>query len=95
MVGNNLKNIFEKKNKTKLKAVYDNDLELLLKNLEIFSKFKAGEIKCTFCKDVMTFENLHSLFPDSGAIKMTCSKPDCIKLLMTRIEEKQYGSSIS
>lgn len=78
--------------KTKLKAVHDNDLEGLLDSLGLSSKLKAGELKCAFCKEIMTIENLHSIFPDSGSIKLTCSNPDCVKLLMARMEEKQYGN---
>lgn len=78
--------------KTKLKAVHDNDLEELLDSLGLNAKLKAGELKCSFCKDVITIENLHSFFPDSGSIKLTCSKPDCVKLLMAKLEEKQYGN---
>lgn len=78
--------------KATLKAVHDNDLEEVLVSLELSSKIKAGEVKCAFCKEVITMENLHSLFPDSGSIKLTCANPDCVKLLMARLEEKQYGS---
>lgn len=78
--------------KATLKAVHDNDLEEVLGSLGLSSKIKAGELKCSFCKEVITLENLHSLFPDSGAIKSTCANPDCVKLLMARLEEKQYGS---
>ena len=78
--------------KTKLRAVHDNDLEELLDSLGLISKLKAGKLKCAFCGEVITFENLHSIFPDSGAIKLTCSNPECVKLLMARLEEKQYGN---
>lgn len=80
------------KNKIKLKAVHDNDLIGLLESLGLYGKFKAGELKCSFCKDIITFENLHSFFPDSGSIKQTCSKPECVKSLMAKLEDKQYGN---
>lgn len=80
------------KTKTKLKVVHDNDLEELIDSLGLSAKLKAGELKCPFCKDIITIENLHSLFPDSGAIKLTCSRPECVKLLMGRLEEKNYGN---
>ena len=76
----------------KIKAVHDDDLEELLESLGIKNKFEARELKCTFCQEIITFDNLHSIFPDSGSIKLTCSKSDCVKLLMGRIEEKQYGN---
>jgi hypothetical protein len=83
-----------KKTITKLKAVHDIDLEGLLDSLGLSSSLRAGKLKCAFCKEVITFENLHSIFPDSGAIKVSCSNPDCVKTLMARMEEKQYGNNL-
>ncbi len=77
--------------KKKLRAVHDDDLEMVMEKLGIASKFRAGKLKCAFCGDVLTLDNLHSIFPDSGSIKLVCSKPECIKQLMARLEEKQYG----
>lgn len=76
----------------KMRMVHDDDLDVLLDSLGVLSKFKAGELKCDFCNVVISFENLHSMFPDSGAIKFTCSEVECVKLLMTKLEEKNYGN---
>ena len=75
----------------KIKAVHDSDLLNLLKSLGIYSKFLAGKCKCKFCENQITFENLHSIFPEGGDIKFTCDRPECIRSLMEKIEKKNYG----
>ena len=69
-----------------LKAVHDDDLEGVLKGLGILGDFNNQRLKCAFCGDLITWDNLHSLFPDSGAIKCACSKPACVKELFARID---------
>lgn len=71
--------------KEKLNAVHDDDLKDFLESLEIYSKFTAGKFECKFCKSVITCENLHSIFPESGSIKFTCSKPECVKKLIEKV----------
>ncbi len=73
-----------------LKAVHDDDLDSVLEKLGIFSKFKAGQLKCAFCGDAMNFENLHSIFADSGSTKLSCTKPECVVALMSKLEGKKY-----
>ena len=75
----------------KIKAVHDNDLAKFLKDLGLYSKFEAGIIKCTFCENTITEDNLHSIFPESGDVKLCCDTPDCIRSLIKRLEKKSYG----
>jgi len=65
--------------KEKIEAVYDDQLNELLDNLGELGKFKRGKLKCSFCNIIITWKNLHSLFPDSGAIKYCCDAPECVK----------------
>jgi hypothetical protein len=81
----------EKTMKQTIKAVHDDDLDEFLERLEIASKFEAGNLKCAFCGEIVTKDNLHSIFPDSGAIKFSCCSPECVMKLMTRLEKKSYG----
>jgi hypothetical protein len=69
----------------KLKTVHDDDLEDVLRRLGVFNDFVGDRLKCAFCEDVITWDNLHSLFPDSGAVKCSCSKPDCINQMLLAI----------
>ena len=74
--------------KSNLNAVHDNDLEKLLENLNLNEKLNQGELKCKFTGETITLENLHSIFPESGTIKLVCDSPDAIKQLSEYINEK-------
>lgn len=67
--------------KEKVNVVHDDDLEKFLETLGILKKFKDGKIKCKFCAVVITFENLHSIFPQSGQVKLVCDKAECMRQL--------------
>jgi hypothetical protein len=72
-------------NEEAMQAVYDDELEGLLKSLGIHSAFVHKKLKCAFCKDTITWDNLQSLFPDSGSVKCSCSRPECVKALTERL----------
>ena len=75
--------------KQSLKAVHDDELVEFMKALGIHSAFSRGELKCAFCKDVITWKNLHAFFPDSGAVKCCCAKSECIEKLVTLVVERK------
>lgn len=70
------------KEKKKINLVHDSNLEELLRSLGILDDFKNGKKRCKFCKRVVNFSNLHSLFKESGDIKLVCNSPECIKELI-------------
>ena len=74
--------------KAKLNAVYDDDLEALLVKLNLLEKIKNRTVKCKFTKEIITLENLHSIFPEEGTIKLVCDSSEAIKLLSEYINEK-------
>ena len=74
-------------NKNKLKSVHDDDLDVLLEKLGKTGRFKRQKLKCSFCKAVITYENLHSIFPRSGSIKFTCDNPECVVELSALLRE--------
>ncbi len=71
-------------------TIHDDDLNNFLNSINYLKKIKSGQIKCAFCKEIITTENLNSIFPDSGEIKFSCSKPKCMIALKTRIEGGKY-----
>lgn len=73
--------------KEKVSVVHDDDLENFLEALGILGKFQHGKLLCKFCKTSITFENLHSVFPQSGDIKIVCDKPDCVRQLSDLLRE--------
>lgn len=71
-----------------LNAVHDNDLEALLKKLNLLEKINNGELKCKFTKVIITLENLYSIFPEEGTIKLVADSPEAIKSLSEYINDK-------
>lgn len=67
-------------------AVYDDDLLELLENLGLKNKFLNGKLTCAFCNSIITWDNLHSIFPDSGAIKQCCTNPECVNILIAKLQ---------
>lgn len=74
--------------KSNLNAVYDENLEELLSKLNLLDKIRNGQIRCKFTNEVITLENLHSIFPEENTIKVVCNCPEAIKLLSQYINEK-------
>ena len=62
-----------------LKAVHDDDLDILLDRLGLSGELRAGRLRCKVCEDTITRDTLQALFPDSGIIRVICSKPLCMK----------------
>jgi hypothetical protein len=75
----------------KVLAVHDQDLEKVLEGLGILHKFKRGELKCKFCDRIITLENLHSIFPQSGDIKLVCDSYRCIRELSKLLREGEVS----
>ena len=61
-----------------LMAVHDDDLADYLDGLGLLPDLQAGLLRCKVCDDVVTFDTLHSLVPENGAIRVICSKSACV-----------------
>lgn len=61
-----------------LKVVHDDKVQTLLSNLGLLSDFQGGNIKCKFCKEIITLDSINGIFPESNTIKITCNKPTCV-----------------
>ncbi len=70
--------------------MHDEDLNQLLKNLGLIEKLNEGKLKCKFTGKVITFENLYSIFPESGDIKIVCDSPEAIKLFTEYANEHKF-----
>jgi len=73
--------------KKELKAIHNDDLIELLNKLKLMDKLKNGELKCKFTETIITLDNLHSIFPESGSIKIVCNSPEAIKKLSEYVNE--------
>jgi hypothetical protein len=74
-----------------VKAVHDDDLESFLMSLGLLEDVRSGRTRCALCKEAVTLDNLHAVFPDSGDIKVVCDKPTCVKDFLARLESRRYG----
>ena len=72
-------------------AVHDEDLEKIFDGLGVLSKFKRGELKCKFCNNTITFDDLHSFFPQSGDIKFVCEKASCVTEIYKLLREDEVA----
>ncbi len=82
---------FRELEKQSVKAVHDDDLDALLESLGVRSRFLNGEITCKFCRGIVTKENLHSLFPQSGDIKFVCDRRECVEELTSLLREGEVS----
>lgn len=69
-----------------LRAVHDDDLVGLLEKLDLKEQFDRGELRCRFCEDVISWDNLHALFPESGTIRVVCDKKDCRHRMVQKLD---------
>lgn len=63
-------------------AVHADDLERLLERVGLLDKFNQGKVKCKFCGQAVTHENIYSVIKDSGSHKLVCDKAECVNKLM-------------
>lgn len=74
-----------------LSAVHDEDLLTLLTNLNLIDKLNNNQLKCKFTDTIITFDNLYSVFPESGDIKLVCDSPKAIKLFLDYVNEHKFS----
>lgn len=67
-----------RKDREKLKAVSDDKLVDLFKNLGLYDSVLEGKLKCKFCGEIVTLDSISAIFPESGSIKIVCDKPSCL-----------------
>ena len=77
-----------------INAVHENDLEGLLDKVGLLEDFRAGKLKCKFCKDPVDNENIYSIIKDSDTYKAVCSKATCVSALMEFLEAKRKAQGI-
>lgn len=76
-----------------IKSIHDDDLVEFLKKLKVYDDVVSGKVKCKFTNQIITLENLHSLFPESGAIKFVSDSPEAIKEFSIYLNKKRHGGT--
>lgn len=72
---------FRRDKSSRLKAVYEDDLQEYLKSLGILESVKRGDILCRFCGNAISLESLEVIVPEDGEIKLVCSNKNCLNQL--------------
>lgn len=67
--------------RTHIKAVYDADLENLVKSLDLDIGIENGEYKCKYCGTIISLENLQAILKENSEIKFICSNFECLSKL--------------
>lgn len=62
-----------------IEAVFDSDLEKILRDFDLLEKIEKEEIKCFFCKRTITLQNLLYIFPKKRDIQISCDSKECIQ----------------
>lgn len=60
-----------------IKAVYDADLELLLKRLAMYEPVTTGQCHCMFCQATITLATIDGIIPNGNEISFSCTSPAC------------------
>lgn len=68
-----------KLNQKKINALYDSDLEFFLKKINIYEDILKWKKKCKFTNEVITFDNIYSIYKAGWDIKIVSDAPQAIK----------------
>lgn len=68
-------------------AVHDDDLTRFLTSIGALNDIRAGKIRCKFCSEQTSLDDLQAVIPDSGTISYICKKPQCVRDLMKYMED--------
>ncbi len=65
-----------------IKAVHDQDLELLLDGLGLDEQIREGKIECGICAKTIDMSNLLCVYPSGAMIKVCCSNRECYESVL-------------
>lgn len=78
-----------------LDAIKMRELDDLLRRFGLLNDFKKKKLKCKFCREIVTKENIYSIMKDSGHIKLVCEKGECVSKMMELLDarsQKKVGN---
>jgi len=70
--------------KVKIKAVHDADLSSFLEKLGLLKDLRNGQLKCSFCDCILTFDNFGGVSKINGQLKPICQKTECYLEMLKR-----------
>jgi len=70
------------RDRTIIRAVHDDDLEQVLRDLGLFSAVVAGEVDCAVCGNPVNLSTVGCLFSKLGEVQVTCCQEKCCAAAM-------------
>lgn len=71
-----------------IKAVYDSDLEALLKKLNVYDDVTAKKCHCIYCGTTITVDNIDGIVPNDNEVVFSCNTPACRAKLLEEMSTK-------
>lgn len=68
-----------KLNTKKINALYDSDLEFFLKKINVYDDILNRKKKCKYTNEIITLDNIYSIFKVGWDIKIVSDNPEAIK----------------
>jgi len=70
--------------KVTIKAVYDTELNSFLEKLGLLEEMKNGQLRCSVCNRVLTFDNFGGVYNENGQLKCFCQQTECYLEVLKR-----------
>ncbi len=65
------------RDRTTVRAVHDDDIENLLRDLGIFDDVLEGKLTCDVCDEQVTLAKVGAIFVRDGVVRIACTNEDC------------------
>ena len=62
---------------TRIDAAYDKEFEQILEKLHLLEALKEGTLRCAFCQNEITLENVHGVFSKNHSLHVSCDRLPC------------------
>ncbi len=77
------------KNKDIIDVIYEKDLQKFIENIGFYDDFKNNNIKCKFCQNLLSKDNICAILINEGKVDFICNDESCYdKLLIHQKGEK-------
>ncbi len=70
-----------------VQAIRDRDLHSILERYEMFDSMEHGNLTCTSCTTVLTWENLGAILVKGGSLVLCCTLSECIDAVANEVTE--------
>jgi len=70
------------RNRLKIPAIHNHDLETVLNDLGILEELLSGQIHCSVCGTPLTPDTIECLYMQGTELKLCCQKIECCNLVL-------------